>query len=467
MSSSHETRKIHSLYRLSKSIQTAIETNYSKAYWIKAEMSKLGFSGHSGHCYPSLVEKFDGKIIAEMRGVIWRNDFEKIHRNFIQVLKEPLKDGIQILFHAFVTYDPKYGIGLRIIDIDPAYILGELEREKRESIERLQNERIFDQNKKIPAPLLPKRMAVISQKTSDGYSDFLNVLNNNSFGYTFSVSLIPAALQGDKAVSDISTQLHRIENFQKYFDVVVIIRGGGGDVGMSCYNNYQLAKKICLFPLPVYTGIGHSTNLTVSEMVSHATAITPTKLAEDFIQRFHDFAIPVENGVRVIKEVTKALLLESKRNLTQTGRALKNATKQLTVSHIHQIANLAGETARAGKYRLREEKQISLAFAQSLRSNTLRKLSGAKVDHVEILESIQKATPAIFDRARERFDSCEKLTILIDPMNTVRRGYSITRVNGKVVKEISGVKINDDIETIVSDGVLLSKILKTKNTKNG
>src|SRR6185295_12292286 len=142
-------------------------------------------------------------------------------------------------------------------------------------------------NKTLPFPLLPQCIAIISVETSKGYADFINIIDHNSWRYKFSHRLYPSLLQGDNAVDQIIAQLKKIEKSKHRFDVVAIIRGGGGDVGLSCYNNYYLAREVANFPIPVLTGIGHATNETGWEMVAYMNAITPTQLADTLLQKFH------------------------------------------------------------------------------------------------------------------------------------------------------------------------------------
>jgi len=295
-----ESRKEYSLYEVTTSIKSVIEINIKQKYWIKAEINRLNYYPASGHCYPELVEKKDGKIIAQIKGIIWRDNYLRINENFKNVLKEPLKDGIKILMYGRVTYDQVYGLSLNIEDIDVSFSLGDLEREKNETIEKLKKEGIFNNNKNLQFPLLPKRIAVISAETSNGFMDFKKVLDENQYGYKFLYYLFPAVLQGDDAIRTISYQLEMIKLYKKYFDVVVIVRGGGGHISLSCYNNYQLVKAIVDFPLPILTGIGHSTNETVVEMVANKNAITPTKLGEilvDSFYKFHQSVLSIEGEI--------------------------------------------------------------------------------------------------------------------------------------------------------------------------
>lgn len=170
-----QDRTIFSLLEVTRSIQKTLADRYQSLYWIKAEMNKLNHYTHSGHCYPELVEKKEGKVVAEIRSVLWKADYQRINQQFLKLLNEPLREGITILFQAGISYDPLYGLSLKIVDIDPTFVLGELEKEKIESIRRLQEEGIYDANKKLPFPTVPKRLAIVSVETSKGLSDFLRL----------------------------------------------------------------------------------------------------------------------------------------------------------------------------------------------------------------------------------------------------------------------------------------------------
>lgn len=178
-------RTIFSLLEVTKSIQKTLLERYKSSFWVKAEMNKLNYYKQSGHCYPELVEKQNGKIIAQIKSHFWKDDYLRVNNNFQKVLKEPLKDGIKILFLAKVSFDPEHGLALWIIDIDPSYTMGDLEREKQETINKLKEESIFNRNKLLKLPLLPQRIAIISVETSKGYADFVKVIDTNAWKYKF------------------------------------------------------------------------------------------------------------------------------------------------------------------------------------------------------------------------------------------------------------------------------------------
>ncbi|TDQ75971.1 exodeoxyribonuclease VII large subunit [Sphingobacterium yanglingense] len=412
-----EDKTIFSLLEVTKSIQRTIAERYRSLYWIKAEMNKLNHYKHSGHCYPELVEKKDGKIVAEIRSILWKTDFERINTQFIQLLNEPLRDGITVLFQAGVSYDPLYGLSLRIVDIDPTFVLGELEKEKKESIAKLQQEGLFEANKRLAFPLLPKRLAIISVETSKGLSDFFKIITQNPWGYKIETTLYPALLQGDKSIPSIIRQLATIADHLEKYDAVAIIRGGGGEVGLSSYNNYALSKAIAIFPIPVLTGIGHSTNETVSEMVAYKNAITPSELADFLIQKFHNFSIPVDKAQERMISLAQDFFLLNQKKLTESAQVLSWNSKQKLTSEGHQIQMLSQQLKLYGQHILKEQQNA--------------------------LEGISRVIN------------------MADPELLLKKGFSITRINGKAVTSKEQIKEGDIIETIYADGILSSKVLST------
>ena len=410
-----ENKTIFSLLEVTKSIQKTISDRYKSLYWIKAEMNKLNHYKHSGHCYPELVEKKDGKIVAEIRSILWKSDFERINNSFIKLLNEPLRDGITILFQAGISYDPLHGLSLRIVDIDPTFVLGELEREKKESISKLHIEGLFDANKRLPFPIIPKRLAIISVETSKGLSDFYKIINNNPWGYKIQTTLYPALLQGDKSIPSIIKQLAVIANRLESYDAVAIIRGGGGEVGLSSYNNYNLAKAIAIFPIPVLTGIGHSTNETVSEMVAYKNAITPSELADFLIQKFHNFAITLDQLQKSLIDLSNSKFEDEKNKLLSFAQML----------------------SWAGKNRLQNEKHDLSTLKQRLQLFSQHLLRSQHADLENINRLINMANPELL----------------------LKRGFSITRINGKSLQSIDEISEGDIIETTLLDGVIQSSII--------
>lgn len=465
MPENQSSHKVYSLLDIAQSIERAFRKWYTGAYWIKAEMNKLNFYKYSGHCYPDLLERREGKVVAQLRATLWATDYRRINSRFMEVLKEPLKDGINILFLAKVTYNAVHGLSLSILDIDPAYTLGDLEREKLEAINRLRQEGIFTQNKLLPLTPLPARLAIISVETSKGLSDFMQIIEGNQWGYRFFTMLFPALLQGDNSPESILGQLRRIRRVTKHFDAVAIIRGGGGDVGLSSYNNYQLAKAVAGFPIPVFTGIGHSTNETVTEMVAHVNAITPSKLADFLIQQFHNFSVPVNEASKKISELSQQFIHSSRRQLTEEMRLFKTVTGSRLAINFQHLSIATKQTKQLAKSALNQKRanlrtmQISATRHPPLLINRFK----SQLQQSGVL--LEKSAAIYFKNSYRDISSLDQQLKILHPENVLRRGYSITLFNGKTVSAVGQLKQDDEVETILFRGKIKSKVIHI-NKKN-
>lgn len=361
------------LKQLSDQITSIINQNFTSSYWVLMDIQKLNLY-RTGHAYPELVEKDEktNKIVAQMHGIIWSSDFLAIQRKFMQVLGTEMKDGIRVLAKCLVTYHPVYGLSLRILDVDTTYSQGILEQERLLTIKKLKEEGIYDANKKIPFPLVPQRIAIISIETSKGFNDFIGILANNDYSYKYQYNLFPAILQGEKAIESILEQLRLISIKKDFYDVVVIVRGGGGEIGLTAYNDYSLAKAIATFPLPVLTGIGHSTNLTVSDMVAHYSAITPTDLGYYIIDKTTEF----ENKILNIADKLINIINQQQKNY-------ENKIKNL------QFSILRNTSAQLYSYQSNLDKTINSFF--SVINSNINKSSFNLVKIVHILQNLLKS----------------------------------------------------------------------------
>ncbi len=459
-------RKIFSLLDVTRSIQRTLAERYSTAFWVKAEMNKLNHYPHSGHCYPELVEKREGKVIAQLRATLWRDDYQRINRRFMSVLNAPLRDGVTILFCARIAYDPVHGLSLWITDIDPVFTLGELEREKAETIAALREEGIFTRNKALEFPLLPQRIAVISVETSKGYADFQKVIANNAEGYKFFYMLFPAVLQGERAVESIGYQLRRIRKVARHFDVVAIIRGGGGEVGLSCFNNIELCRAIANFPIPVITGIGHATNETVAEMVAFRNAITPTDLANFLIERFDDFAAPLSDAVTRLQAESLKLIQSSRLVFSNAVRFYRAVTLNALADDRHTVDKWVRALVQYARYALRGERDQQESLAFDLRRSSIAVLVGERreLDHKQ---QLLKKNNVIF--TRQQFLAIDNLQTSVDnmsPQRVLKRGFSITRIDGKALKTVAGIQPGQRITTFLADGSLQSEVKSVNHESN-
>lgn len=437
MSTARETfneKPVYTLTDISKSLRSVVAKNYPRPYYIKAEIVKLNYYPHSGHCYPELAEKEGTQIKTQMRAIIWNSQFRDINDRFLKITGEPLKEGINILCLATIEYDVKYGLSLHIQNIEPTYTMGEMVKNKMLVIEQLKKEKTFNANKEKILPLLPKRIAVISVETSKGYGDFMVTLKNNPYHYHFECRLFTSILQGDKAITTITARLREIAEMQDQFDCAVIIRGGGGDVGLSCYDDYLLANSVATFPLPVIVGIGHSTNVTVTDMVAYQSKITPTDVANFFIDYFRSFDSKIEEYKMAINRYSENLLKEESLKIMQLNQ-FRDAIAAKIIS---------GEQAKLEQLFHR----IKIGFTRVI---------SPQREQVANMEKLSRYLAGqILAKQNEEIQNMEDKISLMHPDNILKRGYSITYFNGKAITDRNELSPDDEITTKLFSGEITS-----------
>lgn len=429
----NQSRQVFSLSEITESIARMFSKYYASPYWIRAEISKLNYYPASGHCFPDLVEKQEGRVKSQVRSIIWRDDLFRISQKFEEVTREPLREGIAIMFQAYVKFTSEHGLSLHIVDIEPLYTLGEMAREKMATIERLKKEEIFQQNKLISLPLLLKRVAIISAETSKGYSDLLVTLESNAYGYRFITRLFPALLQGDAAVESIRKQLLQIRGIAHQFDAVLIIRGGGDEVGLACYDHFDLAREVALFPLPVITGIGHSTNETVVEMVACINKITPTDVAHFMIAGFRSFDERIQLAMQDLGSGARKIIEKEALNFSELALAFQQAGKYF-VDNEHEIIGQMALDIRESVNAAVFNHRIALSRYESsliVQPGQLLQKSLLVLNEQEKMLGFHNRH--LLDGYTVRLDGLGQRVRLLDPVNVLKRGFTITRYLGKAI----------------------------------
>lgn len=451
-------KKIFTLAEVSRSIEAVIRKNFTGKYWVKAEIAKLNYYPKSGHCYPDLVEKKGGKVLAQMRATVWASYYAAITSKFRKATNEELREGMTVLLLAKVEFHPTHGLQLNITDIDADFSMGQMAREKKETIERLLEEGIFANNKKLPFPVLPKRIAIISVQTSKGYHDLMSILENNTGGYKFCHVLFPALLQGDRAVRSIRDKLRNIRHYAEHFDVALIIRGGGGDIGLSCYDNYELAKEVALFPIPVITGIGHSTNETVTEMVANQNKITPTDVAYFLIQHFDNFSAKIRQAHDAVIFCADRMLADERKNLREQIRHFKSNTQRLVEKNKSILKVEVEKMGRCAISFIAGRRRNLREAAYNLRFKPVEKIKNQRMALLNFRKMVELQGKLCLKNESGKLTALETKVRLLEPRNVLKRGYSITFHNGKIVKDAGDLKKSDLIQTELYRGKLESRI---------
>ena len=404
-----------SLYELNGLVKRTIRDRMSETYWVQAELSDVR-SNYSGHCYLEFIQKdaSGNNLIAKARGTIWSNIYKMLKPYFEQETGQAFASGIKVLVRVSVDFHELYGYSLTVLDIDPTYTVGDMERKRREILRLLEEEGVIDLNKELEMPVLPQRIAVISSATAAGYGDFCNQLSNNPRGYGFYTELFPAIMQGERVEESIIAALDAIYARLEAFDVVVIIRGGGATSDLSGFDTYELAANCAQFPLPIITGIGHERDDTVIDLIAHTRVKTPTAAAAFLVACMDQVADRLDNlSFRLQQGVWNRLLWEHRR-----------------------IEGLKQRIPSAVYKRISDAKYGLLAANRDLQMVTRQFLS-MKKHRLELLQ--QRLNDAL-------------------PEKQLARGYSITLKNGKAVKDASALKEGDTLVTLLYKGKVESVI---------
>lgn len=478
---------------------------FPDSYWVVAEIASINRQQNNGHCYVTLVDKGANarQVLAQAKATIWSSRYQMLSRFFEDKTGQPLKAGLKILFQANVRFHELYGMSLDILNIDPNYTIGDLARQRQETLKRLETEGLLTRNKSHEFPLVPQRLAIVSSATAAGYQDFIHQLQHNPFGYAFETTLFPATVQGNEAPASVRHALQLISKYKPGFDAVVIIRGGGSQTDLSCFDDYSIAAAIANSPLPVLTGIGHERDESIADIVAHTRLKTPTAVADFLIEQFRSAEELAENlfdSIRMfsaqqlsltddqlerislrISNRTKSFLQDGKEKLEQLSRGFLVKPKSYLEAQKHVISNLERCTA-AGTKDLLHERQTQLSeLAVCMEGKSQRYLHMKKEElgtlvhcvETEVKEKLKqkqlsftKYNDRLVYSTRTKLQTSQHSLNLLelsikanDPEKLLLRGYTLTLINGKIIKSINEVKDGDVVETKLKDGNLHSLVV--------
>lgn len=403
--------------------------------WVTAETSDVRVSG--GHCYLELVEKDDdGRPTAKARATIWSSRYYAIADKFARETGQYLQSDLKVMVKVSAAYHPVYGLSLNISDINAAYTLGDTIRRRNEILARLRADGIIDDNRMLPWPVLTQRIAIISAEGAAGYGDFMDQIHKNAYGLWFDTSLFHAVMQGENAAPSIISALDAIASDIDNWDCVVIIRGGGASADLLCFDDFDLAAHIAQFPIPVIIGIGHERDVTVLDYVANMRVKTPTAAAEWLVRRGAESLAHLQDIASAMLIAVNEKVSGCHRQLSMIEGTLPAAASYAVTKAKARIDNCRSILATVGDRRLRPEGIRLQAYS----------------------DSISRAVQVAISAANNRLRSIEQLIDALSPEATLRRGYSITRIDGHAVKSADGILPGQKIVTTLAHGSITSEV---------
>ena len=387
-----------SLKELNMLVRDTISLAMPDDYWVEAELSEI--REVRGHCYMELIQKDPqtNTPVARASANCWASTWMLVRQCFERVAGQPPSRGMKVLLQVHARFHENYGFSWIVTDIDPTYTLGDMARKRREIVRMLKEEGVFDLNRELVLSPFAQRIAVVSSASAAGYGDFCHQLQTNGYGYVFYPVLFSAVMQGEGIEQSIIAALDAVNSAAESFDCVVIIRGGGATSDLSGFDTLALAENVANFPLPVITGIGHETA-----------------------------------GDNAMERIVRAAVTRIKEEKMRIGRISDNVPVLFSLVRARHTAALD-------------------VLRERLRAGAVRRMDTARTRCDFIEKRLGTCAVQLIKDGTARLDTLSRRVEAADPVNILRRGYSITLVNGRAARSAACLKEGDEVETRLEKG---------------
>ncbi len=422
------------LLELNGLVREVLETTLDEEYWVEAEVASV--REVKGHCYLELIQKDErsNTPVAQASAKCWRSTWMLLRPRFERVTGRQLQAGMKLLLQVYANFHEAYGFSWIVTDINPEFTMGDMARRRREIIRRLHEQGIFDMQKELSLPAFAQRIAVVSSEGAAGYGDFCHQIESNGYGLRFSVTLFPAVMQGETVEESVVAALDKIARKSDDYDVVVIIRGGGATSDLTGFDTLRLAENVCNFPLPIITGIGHERDESILDLVAWRSVKTPTAAAAFLVDHLQEVAVFLdEAGERIARHVGRQMQSE------------KTRLQRLAAS-LQPIAQLS----------LKRHSQRLETISLSLSPNAKMMIQHRRQSLDRLFSLLPPLSKIYVQRCEQKVDNLAVRIKASDPQTILKRGYSITTFEGKIVRNAKELKSGQEIETQLANGKIKS-----------
>lgn len=402
-----------------KTVNQSIKQRFGGGVWLHGEIQELKTPGH---VYFTLVDQ-DGDKKSVLSASIWQGVYSGMRAKLAESGLQ-LADGLKV--RVFGEPDLFAGNGrfsLKVSKIDPRFTLGDLIAQREEVVKQLKLKKLYDANRDVELALVPLRVGIITSIGSAAHADVLKTFKDSKLGFTIFVH--DARVQGEDSISSVISALQQMDA-RDDLDVLMLVRGGGAKNDLISFDSLQIATAIAKCRLPIFTGIGHETDLSVADEVAFSSHKTPTACAMAVIELVLGF-------------------------IESTEQAWDG------------IATLALRELQLSSSRLAER-------ANKISTKVLDALAGASKRLAMTSQRIKHRPAEIFRLEKNSLDAFAERIRLLDPVNTMSRGWSITRdASGRVVRDVNKLKTGDKLVTTLANGSASSTIqeISKKGNSNG
>ncbi len=387
-----------------------LEAVYGRRFprWVRGEVAKVY---EKTHLYVDLVDAGSSSSDSKrpvLNAHCWASQWNPLKRRLADD-GVALRAGTVVNLLGYVdVYAPSGRIGFTVLEVDVAGLLGDVARRRLELIGRLRDEGLLEANARRPLSAVPLRVGLVASPQTEGFSDFTGQLLRS--GFSFVVVLVTTPVQGEAAPPQIAAAIERLDGERP--DVICLVRGGGSRGDLACFDDERVARAIAAAHVPVFTGIGHTGDESVADLVAHTRAITPTKLGEELVTAVSDWY---------------------QRNVVQPARIVAGAS----VSVLDEAEAFLGERRRTMIFAVRDRLR-----AEDRHLTAVRERIGVGARHV-------------VERADQWLEASRSLLLAYDPQRRLAQGWSIvSSSDGAIVRGVGDVVRGDAITVRVVDGVI-------------
>lgn len=443
----------YSLSKILNRVKTIIDTNVAgNSFWLKVEIVSINFH-RSGHVYLELAENQNGNTIAKCKAIIWNYQIPQIRQALGKDFDNILKKGNEILCYTSIQFDVAYGLSLLITDVNLEFAVGQIEKKRQETIDRLKKEGLLDLNKRINVPLVIKTIALIASKDTSGYQDFIKNITENQYGYKFDIELFSSSVQGNTAEIEIVNRLITIN--QKKYDCVVIIRGGGSKIDLDIFNSYEISKQISQMQSAVFTGIGHETDITVIDFAANKPFKTPTEVSNYIVNKSYNFEQKIVSLYDLITERYHKLLERKNSDLRLYTEGIVNASNSFTRLRRGSLHTLMNRMVASINSLINKENNKLALISQDQLQYSKRNINNQEELIKKRFEMLILLVENVINKKRTFLNNALIIASSSSPKVILNKGFTIPRVkgnlyNGEALPKDTEIKLEFKDSTVVT-----------------
>jgi len=481
--------KKYKLSQICKSIENLFSEKVgNQMFWVIAELSKISYH-NSGHTYLQLVETKDKRTIATIKSVLWKDKRNIISNNLNNEFDNIFKNGNEVLLQVKINFTSIYGLQFVINNLDLNYSIGNLERRKKETLKKLEEEKLIESNKLLILPLVYSKFIVIGARDSDGYKDFYETLIKKKNEYHFDFGIINTLVQGDNAALQICNAITSCQKYKNTIEAIIILRGGGSKLDLEPFNDYKLCKTIALSKIPVLTGIGHENDVSLADIVANKYFKTPTSVGEHIILQSYQFKIKTTEAIKSIQTKIHNIVSTNNEKLTQKMKSIHDVSLSRT-GHKRHFITVNRNTIKSkieqifnnqNHFIISSFKDINASQLKisNLHSKSLnQKIEILKVKSGDLIKIKEKVRiESLFDKLKSysstylvsylsKLKTNEMAIKLLNPVNLINKGYAIIYDENGIFEKKTKLFDGKQIKIKIYDKVFLANIQKILDNGN-